>query len=61
MCYDQKILCPRCGKRHKRGHVGKLRVCDRPYETNRGKAIKEHGKLALDDAEEELHREERRV
>jgi len=34
-CYDQKVTCPRCRSRHKRGHVGKLGVCDRPYSDQR--------------------------
>lgn len=30
-CYDELIDCPRCEVRHKRGHVGKLDVCARPF------------------------------
>jgi len=30
-CYDQKIVCPRCSMRHKRGHIGRLKVCGVPY------------------------------
>lgn len=30
-CYDELIICPRCGANHKRGHIGKLGRCDAPY------------------------------
>ena len=30
-CYDDVIECPRCGRQHKRGHVGSNRFCDSPY------------------------------
>jgi hypothetical protein len=31
-CYDEIITCPRCGERHKRGHIGKIAVCGKPYK-----------------------------
>lgn len=31
-CYDEVISCPRCGNRHKRGHVGKQGECGHPYK-----------------------------
>lgn len=30
-CYDEPVVCPRCLKSHKRGHVGKLERCAAPY------------------------------
>ncbi|MEI9946432.1 MAG: hypothetical protein WDN26_19705 [Chitinophagaceae bacterium] len=30
-CYDEIIICPRCQQKHKRGHVGKIRICGLPY------------------------------
>lgn len=30
-CYDEMIICPRCDKSHKRGHIGKLGRCNAPY------------------------------
>ena len=30
-CYDEIVLCPRCSGRHKRGHIGRVDVCGRPY------------------------------
>lgn len=30
-CYDEMIDCPRCSERHKRGHIGKLSICERPF------------------------------
>jgi CHAT domain-containing protein len=30
-CYDEGIPCPRCRRRHKRGHVGRRGRCARPY------------------------------
>ncbi len=30
-CYDEVIRCPRCKRRHKRGHVGKRGNCLQPY------------------------------
>ena len=30
-CYDEVITCSRCGRLHKRGHVGSDRFCDRPF------------------------------
>lgn len=30
-CYDEIITCHRCGKEHKRGHIGKNDVCGKPY------------------------------
>lgn len=30
-CYDEVIDCPRCTRRHKRGHVGRAGFCGRPY------------------------------
>jgi hypothetical protein len=34
-CYDQKITCPRCKKKQKRGHIGKLNVCGMPYKNQK--------------------------
>jgi hypothetical protein len=31
-CYDEVVSCPRCGNSHRRGHVGKRDVCERPYK-----------------------------
>ena len=32
-CYDEVIECPRCGRQHKRGHIGSGRYsCGNPYE-----------------------------
>lgn len=30
-CYDEYILCHRCGENHKRGHIGREGICGRPY------------------------------
>lgn len=30
-CYDEIETCPRCERLHKRGHVGRARICGRPY------------------------------
>lgn len=30
-CYDELINCPRCRKLHKRGHIGRVDICDLPY------------------------------
>jgi hypothetical protein len=30
-CYDEVIACPRCADWHKRGHIGRVDVCGRPY------------------------------
>ncbi|WP_437549673.1 CHAT domain-containing protein [Sorangium sp. So ce367] len=30
-CYDEIIRCPRCRRQHKRGHVGRPRICRVPY------------------------------
>ena len=30
-CYDEVVVCHRCGQRHKRGHIGKANLCSRPY------------------------------
>jgi len=30
-CYDEIVLCPRCSRRHKRGHIGRVNRCDHPY------------------------------
>jgi len=30
-CYDEVITCPRCAKRHKRGHIGRQGSCDMPF------------------------------
>jgi len=30
-CYDEIVPCPRCGERHKRGHIGRAGRCGRPY------------------------------
>lgn len=30
-CYDEIIVCTRCGQRHPRGHVGREDICLRPY------------------------------
>ena len=31
-CYDEIVACPRCGQKHRRGHVGKLGECRAPYQ-----------------------------
>jgi hypothetical protein len=31
-CYDELIRCPRCRRKHKRGHIGRKNACDRPYK-----------------------------
>jgi len=31
-CYDEILSCPRCGREHPRGHVGRLGMCDRPFD-----------------------------
>ncbi|WP_306546011.1 CHAT domain-containing protein [Desulfobulbus sp.] len=30
-CYDELIRCPRCRKKHKRGHIGRRGYCSKPY------------------------------
>lgn len=30
-CYDEEVLCSRCGTYHSRGHIGRLGTCARPY------------------------------
>lgn len=30
-CYDEFIECPRCSRKHKRGHIGRADVCGKPY------------------------------
>ncbi len=30
-CYDETISCPRCKQMHKRGHIGRIGICDLPY------------------------------
>lgn len=30
-CYDELIVCSRCGMTHKRGHIGKRGSCNAPY------------------------------
>lgn len=30
-CYDELVTCSRCGRLHKRGHVGAVDVCGRPF------------------------------
>lgn len=30
-CYDEVIKCPRCRRKHKRGHIGSNRTCGKPY------------------------------
>lgn len=30
-CYDEIVECQRCGQQHKRGHVGKVGECGRPF------------------------------
>ena len=30
-CYDEVVICPRCSKPHKRGHIGREEVCGQPY------------------------------
>jgi hypothetical protein len=34
-CYDEVIICPRCSRRHKRGHVGLKGICGQPYRDQR--------------------------
>lgn len=31
-CYDEIIMCPRCGTEHSRGHIGKRKRCNLPYK-----------------------------
>jgi hypothetical protein len=35
-CYDELIVCSRCGQSHKRGHVGRLGKCGSPYLDQEG-------------------------
>jgi hypothetical protein len=37
-CYDELIVCPRCGRNHKRGHVGRLGDCGKPYVDQDGQS-----------------------
>lgn len=30
-CYDEEIVCPRCGEDHRRGDVGRSGACGRPF------------------------------
>ncbi len=30
-CYDERVRCPRCRRKHKRGHIGKRGRCGRPF------------------------------
>ena len=30
-CYDEVMVCPRCDREHKRGHIGSSWACGRPY------------------------------
>lgn len=30
-CYDEPVLCPRCGETHKRGHIGRAGICCLPF------------------------------
>jgi len=30
-CYDEMVMCPRCHRTHKRGHIGKNGPCGFPY------------------------------
>jgi len=30
-CYDEFITCPRCSRKHKRGHIGSEDICGKPY------------------------------
>ena len=30
-CYDEVVVCPRCSRQHKRGHIGWNGVCGQPY------------------------------
>ena len=30
-CYDEVVVCTRCSRQHKRGHIGRNGVCSRPY------------------------------
>ena len=34
-CYDEEVQCPRCGLMHRRGHIGKIGVCEVPYKDQR--------------------------
>ncbi len=31
-CYDEIIKCHRCNQHHKRGHIGKINICGKPYK-----------------------------
>lgn len=30
-CYDELVTCSRCGRMHKRGHIGRSAACGRPF------------------------------
>lgn len=30
-CYNEEIECPRCKRRHKRGHIGRSKACGHPF------------------------------
>ena len=30
-CYDELVRCPRCRRKHKRGHIGRRVGCNKPY------------------------------
>ena len=34
-CYDEVVSCPRCGLEHKRGHIGRKKICRTPFVDQR--------------------------
>jgi hypothetical protein len=42
-CYDEFIICPRCSRTHKRGHVGSEDVCGSPYLNQDAKSHSQPG------------------
>jgi hypothetical protein len=34
-CYDEVVVCPRCGLNHKRGHIGRKSFCNVPFTNQR--------------------------
>ena len=37
-CYDEFITCPRCTRKHKRGHIGSEDICGKPYLNQRAQS-----------------------
>lgn len=42
-CYDEFITWSRCSRRHKRGHIGSIDVCRRPYQNQEAQNDEEVG------------------